>query len=81
MDHQKRRLNMSKKTLGIVLSVVGLAGGLFAYTRITSLYGQMHSWSPPFDGFEISTIIIGVVALVLLIVGIIFWSKKAEAQK
>lgn len=66
-----------KKTLGIIFSVIGIVGLIFAYTRVTSLYGQMHSWSPPFDSFEISTIIIGVVALVLLIVGIIFWSKKS----
>jgi len=41
----------------------------------------MHTWSPPFDSYEISTIAIGVVAVVLLIVGIIFWLKKPEAQK
>lgn len=72
---------MNKKTLGIISSVVGVAGAIFAYTRVASLYGQMHSWSPPFDSFEISTIIIGVVALVLLIVGIVLWSKKQADQK
>jgi hypothetical protein len=78
---RKSLKDANKKTLGIVFSVIGLAGGVFAYARLTSLYGQMHSWSPPFDGFEISTILIGIVALVLLIAGIIFWSKKTEAQK
>lgn len=72
---------MQKKTIGIILAVVGIAGGIFAVTRVTSLYGQMHSWSPPFDGFEISTIIIGITAIVLLIVGIVFYSKKTEVQK
>jgi Mg2+ and Co2+ transporter CorA len=72
---------MNKKTLGIILSVVGVAGAIFAYTRVTGFYGQMHSWSPPFESFEISTIIIGVVALVLLIVGIVLWSKKQADQK
>jgi len=72
---------MQKKTLGIILSVLGVAGAIFAYTRVTSLYGQMHSWSPPSDSFEVSTIIIGVVALILLIAGIVLSSKKQAEQK
>jgi uncharacterized membrane protein len=72
---------MDKRTLGIILSVVGVVGVIFAYTRITSLYGQMHTWSPPFDSYEITTIIIGVVALISLIVGIVFWSKKPKGGK
>lgn len=73
---------MNKKTLGIILSVLGFAGVIFAYSRVTSLYGQMHTWSPPFTDYEISTIVIGVVAIVLLIIGIIFWSKKpADGDK
>ena len=69
---------MNKKTLGIILGVLGIACAIFAYARMTSLLGQMHSWSPPFDGYEISTIIIGIIALVMLIVGIVFWSKKVS---
>ena len=72
---------MSKKTLGIILSVLGVVGGIFSYTRVTSLYGQLHTWSPPFDGFETSTIAVAVVALVILIVGIVLWSKKPAVQK
>jgi len=69
---------MDKKTLGIILSVLGVVGGIIAYTRVTSLYGQMHTWSPPFDSFEIITIIIGAVSLLLLIIGIIYWRKAFQ---
>lgn len=72
---------MNKKTLGIIFSVLGIIGLVFGYTRVTSFYGQMHTWSPPFDSFEVSTIIIGVAALVLLIVGIVFLSKKPMEGK
>ncbi len=72
---------MNKKTLGIISSVLGVIGGIFAYTRVTSLYGQLHTWSPPFDGFETSTIVLAIISIVILIVGIVFWSKKPQQQK
>ena len=73
---------MDKKTLGIILSIIGVVGLIFAYTRITSLYGQMHTWSPPFESYEIITITIGAITLILLIVGIVFWLKKpSEGNK
>jgi len=71
---------MDKKTLGIILTIVGILAGILAYTRVTSLYGQLHTWTPPFDGFETSTIAIGIIALILLIIGIVLWRKPA-AQK
>ena len=67
---------MEKKTLGIILTVLGGAGVIWTYTRVTSLYGQMHTWSPPFSGYETSTIAGGVLTLALLIVGVVFLAVK-----
>ena len=71
---------MNKKTLGIIFTVVGLIGLILGYTRVTSIYGQLHTWALPFDSFEITTICIGLISLVLLITGIVFWSKKQVEQ-
>lgn len=72
---------MQKKTLGIILTVIGAVCDIWSYTRITSITGQMHTWSPPFESYEIITIICGIFGVILIIAGIIFLSKKTTAQK
>lgn len=68
----------SKKITGIVLIVISVALIIWAITRITSFAGQLHSWSPPFSDYEVVTLVVGVIALILLIVGIllILWKNK-----
>ena len=67
---------MNSKELGIVLTVIGGAIGIWVFTRLTSFAGKMHSWSPPFTGYETTTLIGGAIALVLIIVGLNNWTKK-----
>ena len=67
---------MEKKTLGIILTVLGGVAVIWTYTRVTSLVGQMHTWTPPFTSYETITIGGGGVALVVLIVGIVFLAVK-----
>jgi hypothetical protein len=58
-------MNANDKNIGIGLSVLGGAGLLWVFTRVTSLEGQLHSWSPPFESYEVTTIIVGLVAFAL----------------
>jgi len=67
---------MDMKKLGIVLTVIGGAIGILVFTRLTSLVGKMHTWQPPFTEYEITTLVGGAIALVLIIVGLINWTKK-----
>jgi len=69
---------MPLKSLGIVLVVTGAGIGLWVYSRFTSLYGKMHSWSPPFDQFEITTMITAVVSMALIAIGLIQLTKKSK---
>jgi hypothetical protein len=67
------------KTPGIILIVIGGAIGLWVFTRLTSLMGKLYSWSPPFSGYETTTMVAAGVALILIIVGIVKISKKPQA--
>ena len=67
---------MDTKKLGIFLTVVGGAIGIWVFTRLTSLVGKLHTWQPPFTEYEITTLVCGAIALVLIIVGLINWTKK-----
>ena len=67
---------MDMKKLGIVLTVIGGAIGIWVFTRLTSLVGKLHTWQPPFTEYEITTLVGGAIALVLIIVGLINWTKK-----
>lgn len=69
---------MQKRIGGIILTVLGVAGAFWVYARMTSFMGQTHTWAPPFDNFEIATLIVGVVALILIILGIIFITFKPK---
>lgn len=68
--HKASRANESKQRSGIVLVVIGVAVGLWAYTRVTSIYGQMHSWSPPFSEYETWTLVIGGLGAIFLVGGL-----------
>lgn len=62
----------TKRIFGIIFSVLSFALIIWALIRITSFAGQLHSWSPPFAKYEIITIVVGGIGLILLIIGLIF---------
>jgi len=67
---------MESRTLGIILTVIGAAIGVWTFTRVTSLAGQLHTWAPPFTSYEVTTLVGGAIAVALLIVGLIKLTKK-----
>jgi len=71
----------AKKIFGIIFSVLSLGLIIWTVTRMTSIAGQLHSWSPPFEKYETVTIIVGVVGLILLIIGLIFLFSKDKIQQ
>lgn|GEM_PF-2633376 len=74
-----RTMNTNDKNLGIGLIVVGGAGLFWVYIRATNLAGQLHSWSPPFDSYEVTTIIGGLLAVLCLTVGVRKAKRKPDA--
>ena len=66
------------KTLSIILTIIGGAIGLWVFTRFTSFAGQMHTWSPPFSAYEVTTLIGAAIALILIIIGVINLTKKRQ---
>lgn len=71
------RSQIADKTLGIILTVLGGAIGVWVFIRFTNFLGQMHTWSPPFDNYEKSTLAGAVIAAVLLIVGLVKLTKRS----
>ena len=67
---------MDRKTLGIVETVVGAALAIWTYTRFTNLMGQMHSWSPPFDSYEVTTLVVGGLGALFVIAGLVNLTRK-----
>jgi uncharacterized paraquat-inducible protein A len=61
---------MESKTLGVILTVLGGAAAVWAFMRVTSVEGQTYTWQPPFASYEVTTLIGGAIALVVLIVGL-----------
>ena len=72
----KATVLQQQKNMGIVLTVLGGAVGIWVFTRFTSVMGQMHSWSPPFSEYENVTLLSAGAAIVLIILGLINLTKK-----
>jgi hypothetical protein len=70
---------MQTKRVGVVLTVFGVATGLWVYSRLTSLVGQSHTWEPPFGSYEMTTFIGGLIAAGLLILGLFDLVKKGPS--
>ncbi len=60
----------TRKTAGIICTVLGGALGLWVITRLSSVFGQQQTWAPPFETYEVNTLFVAAVAAVLLIVGL-----------
>jgi hypothetical protein len=73
---QGAKPQQNTKTLGVVLTVIGGALIVWAYSRITSVLGKLHSWEPPFTQYETTTVAVAVIAIILLILGIRNLIKK-----
>ncbi len=61
-----------------------VAAGLvvWTYQRYFSFVGQLHTWRPPFNQFEVVTISSGLFALFLTLVGLrLLSAKKPESEK
>ena len=58
-------------TVGVLFIVVGLASGLWAFARVTSLVGQFHTWAPPFSQYERVTIFIILAAVASFAIGLV----------
>ena len=68
-------MNASQQ-LGVVLLAAAAGIGVWVYSRMTNLVGQLHSWSPPFDGYETVTICAALAAVVCLLAGL----RKVKAN-
>jgi hypothetical protein len=67
---------MVKKIFGIILIVSGFVLALIAFSQVTSNYGQIRAWEPPFDVVEGTTMIELGVAVALLVAGIVLCAMK-----
>lgn len=66
----------SVRTFGVVLTVLGGGGTIWATTRVTRLYGEMHTWLPPFSIYEAVTITVGLLSISFLLVGILLLKRS-----
>ena len=60
----------AKQQFGVLSIVLAVLLGVWAVNRVTSIIGQLHSWAPPFDKFEVYTIVGGLLALLFLLTGL-----------
>lgn len=72
---------MQNRTKSLIIMLIGFLIGVWSYTRVTSFYGQMHSWEPPFEPYEIITIIGIIISIALLIIGIVKLTKKESDKR
>jgi TRAP-type C4-dicarboxylate transport system permease large subunit len=66
------------KTTGIVETVAGGALALWVYVRFTNVAGQLHTWSAPFDDYELNTLLVGALAFLLLVAGVVRLTKPKK---
>ncbi|WP_438483171.1 hypothetical protein [Oleiharenicola lentus] len=66
----------AKQQTGVVLLVAAVIAGVWSYNRYSGLMGQLHSWSPPFDQFEVYTIVGALVGALCLVAGLRMVSAK-----
>ena len=60
--------------IGVVITVIGGGLGMWAYSRYSSIVGQLHTFTPPFTQYEIITMVVGGVGLGLIVIGLILLS-------
>ena len=78
VDNSHGMVSNQNRIIGVILCVLGVAAGIWVIVRFTSLVGKLHTWSPPFDEYEIITFVGLGISVVLLILGIIMLILKAQ---
>ena len=75
---QQQTVPASSKTVGVVCTVLGGALGLWVIARLGSSVGMQQTWAPPFARYEWVTLGGAAVAVLLLIVGLVRWTRPAD---
>ena len=55
---------MNKKTLGIVILLMGVSCGIYGFILVTGHSGTYKPWRSPFSHYEIRTFVVIVVAVI-----------------
>lgn len=73
----------SKKTGGIICTIIGAIGALYAiYTILEDTSGWIgYNYEPPLTDHEVKIIMILIGALALLLIGILCWVKASSQEK
>ncbi len=64
------------KNFGIIFCVLGGTAMIWVIARLTNLAGKYQSWEPPFSEYETITIVGGIIAILLIIIGLISLTRK-----
>ena len=67
---------MNKKTLGIVILLMGVSCGIYGFILVTGHSGTYKPWRPPFSHYEIKTGVVIVVAVIGACLGLLLSSKS-----
>ena len=71
----------SKKTFGIIMTVLSVLGGFYAittYSDDTSNYYSGYNYEPPLTSHEITVILIGFVSIICFIIGLVLLLNAFE---
>ena len=68
----------TSKTTGVVCTVLGGALGLWVIARLANFVGMQQTWAPPFARYEWVTLLGAAAAALLLIVGLVRWTRPQE---
>lgn len=69
----------AKQQVGVVLLVAAVFAGVWSFNRYTGLIGQFQSWAPPFNEFEVYTMVGALGAMLFLVSGLrMVTVKKTE---
>jgi hypothetical protein len=75
--NEGKRMNTSKAT-GVVCTVLGGTLGLWVIARLANFVGMQQTWAPPFARYEWVTLLGAAAAALLLIVGLVRWTRPQE---
>jgi len=68
----------TSKTTGVVCTVLGGTLGLWVIARLANFVGMQQTWAPPFARYEWVTLLGAVAAALLLIVGLVRWTRPRD---
>jgi len=68
----------TSKTTGVACTVLGGTLGLWVIARLANFVGMQQTWAPPFARYEWVTLLGAVAAALLLIVGLVRWTRPRD---